>query len=226
MLEDFDKFVLETQVPPQVSNTQNLPAIVTLTLPIVTISIQSQELATQVLTTRVDEDASLPPWLVSNTPKRKTQAISLDDFDFNQLVSAKPKVTKKAKTLSRLRIDQSKNKYVEMAISPPNTDLDKVQATNFVIKIIDLGEQTHEDTIEDAQNSFQHLVAMFNEEKVKKNNLKKQVDQLTGVLIKITKSSEAVEPITSSVDEQIVKQVKQANSRGRIASEWMDILLG
>lgn len=74
----------------------------------------------------VNENASLPPWLVSNTPKRKKKAISPDDFDFIQLVPIKPKVTKKAKTLSRLRIDQSKNKYVEMVIPHPDMDLDKV----------------------------------------------------------------------------------------------------
>lgn len=63
---------------------------------------------------------------MSNTPNIKKKAISLDDFDFNQLVPIKPKVTKKAKTMSRLRIDRSKNKYVEMAIPPLDTYMDKV----------------------------------------------------------------------------------------------------
>lgn len=85
-----------------------------------------------------------------------------------------------------------------MAIPPLDTYLDKVQSTDYVIKIIDLAKKTYDGIVEDAQTSFQHLVAMFNEEKVKKDNLKKQVDQLIEVLIKITKSSEVIEPVTSS----------------------------
>lgn len=88
-----------------------------------------------------------------------------------------------------------------------------------------MGKQTHEGTIEDSQTPFQHLVAMLNEEKVKKDILKRQVDQLTKVLIEITKSVEVVEPITSLVDEQIIKQDEQVNSYGRIVGEWMDRLL-
>lgn len=93
--------------------------------------------------------------------------MSLDDFDFNQLVHFKPKGKNKAKTLSRIRADELKNKYVEMAIPLPDTDLDKIQASNYIFKKIDLGKQTHQGTIEDVKSSFQHLVAMLNEEREK-----------------------------------------------------------
>lgn len=66
-----------------------------------------------------------------------------------------------------------------------------------------MGKQTHYGAVEDAHSFFQHLVAMFNEEKVKKDNLKKQVDQLIKVLIKITKSSKVIDPVTYYVDEQV-----------------------
>lgn len=112
-----------------------------------------------------------------------------------------------------------------MAIHPPDTDLERVHPTNYIIRRIDLGKQTHEGMVEDAQTSFQHLVTTFNEEKVKKDKLKKQVDQITEVPIKITKSSEVVEPVTFSVDEQIFRQVEQVNSHGRIVGEWMDRLV-
>lgn len=58
--------------------------------------------------------------------------------------------------------------------------------------------------MEDAQTSFDNLVARYNEE-VKNNKLKKQVEQLTTMLIKITKSPEVIGPVTSSVDEQVIK---------------------
>lgn len=60
-----------------------------------------------------------------------------------------------------------------MAIPPWDVDLDKVQPTNYVINIIDLGKKAHEGTIEKAQTSFQHLVTMLNEEKVNKDKLQK-----------------------------------------------------
>lgn len=103
MLEYFDKFMSETKLPPKVSVVENPPAIVTFTNSIVTTSIQNHELSSQVLSTRVEDDTPLPPWLVSNTPKRKKQAISPNDFDFSHLVPVKPKGTKKAKTLSRVK---------------------------------------------------------------------------------------------------------------------------
>lgn len=68
-------------------------------------------------------------------------------------------------------------------------------------------------------------MAMFNEEKDKKDKLKKQVYQLTKFMIKITKSSEVVKPVASSVDEKIIRQAEQINSHGSSIGEWMDRLL-
>lgn len=150
----------------------------------------------------------MPLWLVFNTLKRKNRAISLDDFNFSQLTHVKPKGTKKAKTLSKVMVDKSKNKYVEMEISPLDIDLDKFQPTNYVINRIDMGKQTHEVIVEYAQASFHNLVTSYNEEKIKKDKLKRQVEQLTDILIKITKSSEVIELVASLVVKQIIKQVE------------------
>lgn len=173
MFEDFDMFMSENQVPPQGSNVSNPSTLVTSNTPIVTTNIQSQELATQVLTYGVDEDACLPPRLVSNAPKWNKQAIYLDDFDFSQIVPIKPNITKKSKTLSRLKIHQSKNKYVEMGIPPLDIYFDKVYDTDYVIKIIDLGRQTHQGTNQVLRPHSNILYTMFNEEKEKKDRLKK-----------------------------------------------------
>lgn len=67
--------------------------------------------------------------------------MSSDDFDFNQLQPITTKGKKKAKTLSKVRVDKSKNKYVEMAIPPPDTDLYKIQPFDYIIKKIDLGKK-------------------------------------------------------------------------------------
>lgn len=49
-------------------------------------------------------------------PKRKKQVIYPNDFDFGQLVQVNPKVLKGSKTLSRVRVDQSGNKYAELVV--------------------------------------------------------------------------------------------------------------
>lgn len=67
-------------------------------------------MAVKVLIIGVDDDIPLPPYLVSNTTKRKKQFISPNDFDFSQLVLVKPNGTKKANIFSILKIDKSKNK--------------------------------------------------------------------------------------------------------------------
>lgn len=74
-----------------------------------------------------------------------------------------------------------------MVIPPPDTNLDKVHPTDYVIGRIDLGKQTREGAVEDSQASFQDRVAILNEERAKKDKLKKHLDQLIEVLIKITK---------------------------------------
>lgn len=65
-----------------------------------------------------DDGSTLLPWLSSNAPKRKKQVVSLDDFDFNQLVPVKAKTSKKAKIISRVKVDKNKNKYVEVVVPP------------------------------------------------------------------------------------------------------------
>lgn len=49
--------------------------------------------------------------------------------------------------------------------------------------------------------------------------------QLTSILIKVTDSLETIEPIASSLDEQVVKRAQQAASQSRVVGEWMDRML-
>lgn len=94
-----------------------------------------------------------------------------------------------------------------------------------MIRKIEVWKQTHEGTMEDAQSSFDALVARYNEEKAKKYKLKAQVEQLTNVLIKITKSSKFIEPMNSLVDEHVIKHAERVTSRDREMGEQMDKML-
>lgn len=118
---------------------------------------------------------------------------SINWFLLSLKVQRRPRV-------SKVKVDKLRNKCVEMTIPPPYIDLDKVHPTDYVIKMIDLGKKTHQGIVEDAQASFQHVVAMFNEEKIKQDKLKKHVALLIDVLIKITKSLEVADPITSFLE--------------------------
>lgn len=101
-----------------------------------------------------------------------------------------------------------------MEIPPLDIDLDKVQPIDYVINRIYLGKQTHEGTVEDDQASFDNLVTSSNEERIKKDKLKKQVNQLTDILIKRTKSLEVIELFISSIDEQ--------SREGQLVNRWIE----
>lgn len=73
MLDDFDKFMSEIEIPSKVSNLENPPAIVSSTHTIVTTIVQNQELVSQVLDTQVEDDTPLAPWLVFNAPKKEKE---------------------------------------------------------------------------------------------------------------------------------------------------------
>ncbi|XP_059071781.1 uncharacterized protein LOC131870090 [Cryptomeria japonica] len=85
------------------SSLENPISVVTMTYPIVTTTIQDSINPSQDVVAGEDDDSTLPPWLFSNAPKRKKQTVSPEDFDFSQLVVVKPKSTKKAKNLSRVK---------------------------------------------------------------------------------------------------------------------------
>lgn len=96
----------------------------------------------------------------------------------------------------------------------------------IIIKRIELRKQTHEGTIEDTQSIFDTHVTRYNEKNINKKNLKAQVEQLTMMLTKITKSLEIIEPIISSIDEQVIKQAEHVTPWSRAIGKWMDRMLG
>lgn len=63
------------------------------------------------------------------------------------------------------------------------------------------GKQTHDSALGDAISTLEALVARYEKDKAKKDQLKAQIKKLTSILIKVTKYSETIEPITSSLYE-------------------------
>lgn len=174
--------------------------------PIVTTTPQEPMNSSQALLIGGDDDSSVLPWLFSNAPKRKKQAISPNESDFSLLVPTKPKTTKKDKTLSRVKVDKDRNKYAEIVIPPPNKDIDQIQEPDYVINRVELGKQTHDSALGDVQTTLDTLVSRYDDDKIKKDKLKAQVEKLATVIIKVTQSSKVIEPATSSLmDEQVVK---------------------
>lgn len=106
MLDVFDKFMTKTIPRSNESSLENPTNVLTMTSLIVTTTIQDSINLSQDVVASDDDDSTLPPWLFSNASKRKKQVASPKDFDFSQLVPIKLKTTKKAKTLSRVKVDK------------------------------------------------------------------------------------------------------------------------
>lgn len=56
-----------------------------------------------------------------------------------------------------------------------------------MIHRIKLGKQTHDFVVQDAQSALEALVSRYDEDKTKKDQLKARIEQLTSILIKVTK---------------------------------------
>lgn len=92
-------------------------AIQTDTPPRVTMDVQTETASLSPLVATRGELVVLPPWLSFFTSKRKKQEISPDVFDYQQLKQSRPKVAKKAKTISRVTVDNNKMKVAQL-LSP------------------------------------------------------------------------------------------------------------
>lgn len=91
MLDDFDKFMDESAPMSNKLSLENPTNVVTMTSSIVTTTVPDSINPSQDVVGGENDDLTLPPWLMSNAPKRKKQSISPEDFDFSQLVPIKPK---------------------------------------------------------------------------------------------------------------------------------------
>lgn len=123
-------------------------------------------------------------------------------------------------------MDESRNKHTKVEISPQGKSRDDIQETNYEIRRIDLIKQTHESAKEDVHSTLDSLIIRCDRDKEIKDKLKLWVEQLTFVLYKITQSSQMVEPIGSSIDEEAMKMVDQTLVHGvnRMLSQGTHLL--
>lgn len=148
---------------------------------------------------------ALPPWLSSFTAKRKKQVISPDPFDYQQLKQSKPKAVKKAKTVSRVIIDENWMRVAEIAEPISDKPVEEMQAADYRITKVQLGKQTHEVVKHDAQQKVATLVQRYDEVLTKKDQLEVENQRLVAAIQSITQpsSGEGQVPISSRVSEPI-----------------------
>lgn len=157
----------------------------------------------QLLVDQESDISFLPPWLVSQAPKRKKQVVSLDELDFEEVVSSKPKGKKKPKTLSKLHME-ARHKFVEVAEPPQGKNCDEVNIEEYTVTRIDLGKITHTSVKEDAQTSLTILMEKYDKMKESKDAYKVKAEQCNAILRKITNSLKNVEPVATSIEEPLV----------------------
>lgn len=92
------------------------------------------------------------------------------------------------------------------------------------MQTVELGAETHESVKLDSQTVFNFLLQRFDQERDEKNELKHKCEQLTNVLLKITQSSQEVEPIGSLMDTEALKIIEQVGAKGLVMDEWISQL--
>lgn len=90
----------------------------------------------------------------------------------------------------------------------PSLDKSKnnIQLEDYTMQTVELGVETHESIKIDSQMAFNSLLWRFDQEKGEKNELKQKCEQLINVLLKVTQSSQEIEPIGSSMDTEDLKK--------------------
>jgi hypothetical protein len=142
------------------------PLIVSMTCVTTTTGISQQ------LAIGGEGDASfVPPWLVTQEPKRKKQFVSPNELDLEEVIPSKPKGKKKPKTLSRLHMEAS-HKFFELAKPPQGKIHNKVNVEESTITKPDLGKIKHTSAKEDAQTSMSALIKKYDKMKELKDSYK------------------------------------------------------
>lgn len=165
------------------------------TTPIITISsIPIEVAATQELTVSQEGyTSSIPPWLISQVSKHKKQMISPNEVDLEEIVPPKAKGKKKENFHSRLHIDKSGHKYVDISL-PPHEQGD-VNMEDYTITRFQLGKVTNASEKEDAQVVLNALLGRLDKMEQARNMYKDKVERYALVLRKIAGSSENVQPM-------------------------------
>jgi hypothetical protein len=217
----FDKFMSESlsniHVPVAVLTETSL--IVTTTCVTTTTGISYQ------LATGGEADTSfLPPWLVTQAPKRKKQVVSPDELYLEEVIPYKSKGKKKPKTLSRLHMEVGQ-KFVELENPPEGKSCDEVSVEEYTITRIDLGKITHASAKEDAKKSLSALIEKYDKMKGLKDSYKAKAKQYASVLRNIMNSSRNVELMATSIEEPLVQILGKYYSKGKVVYNFVDRII-
>lgn len=92
----------------------------------------------------------------------------------------------------------------------PSSDKNKddIQSRDYTMQIIELGVETHESLKLDSHTTLNSLMRIFDQERNEKNELKQKCEQLTSVLLKVTQSSQDIQPIVPSIYTKALKKVE------------------
>lgn len=102
----------------------------------------------------------------------------------------------------------SKRKYVEVMVPSSNKEKGSIRLEDYTMQVVELEVETHESVKLDSQTTLNSLLRRLDQERDEKNILKQKCEQLTNVLLKVTQSSQEVEPIGSSIDTEAIKNIE------------------
>lgn len=219
----FEEFMRQSSCP--LVTEQAMVAIQTDTSSKMTMTVQT-ETASPLLSVVIEgELMALPPWLSSFTPKRTKYEISPDVFDYHQLRQSRPKVAKRATTISRVTVDSNKMKVTEIVEPLVDKPHEEMQAADYRVTRVELGKKAHVVVKHDAQQSVASLVQRYDELLAKKDKLEEENRQLVAAVQRITQSaSEGSNPSSSSYPQESIQGVERAAQKVQALESWVDRL--
>lgn len=112
--------------------------------------------------------------------------VSLDELDLEELVVQKPKGKKKPIVHSRLHMDKSGYKYVDIVTPPQGRSHEEISMEDYTIIRVELGKITHATAKDDAQASLTALMKKIDKLKETKDMKKEKAEHYASMLRRIT----------------------------------------
>ncbi|KAH9304011.1 hypothetical protein KI387_008415, partial [Taxus chinensis] len=131
------------------------------------------------VTATVEIASNTPQWLLEQNPRKRKVFVPLPAFDFNSLKTSTARSAKKPKTVSRVLVDASGDKFAEIATPSADKTRDDITAADYQVTRVSLGKVTTEGAQQDARASIDVLCQKLKETKVSRDEFKEKVEQLT-----------------------------------------------
>ncbi|KAH9331307.1 hypothetical protein KI387_003415 [Taxus chinensis] len=190
--------------------------------------VESSPLESRIpVTTTLAVSSDTPQWLLEQTPRKRKVIVPLPAFDFSSLKASTARSAKKPKTVSRVLVDASGDKFAEIATPSADKTRDDVTAADYQVTRVALGKVTAKGAQQDAKDSIDVLCQKLKETKDSRNELKEKVEQLTEVLIKLSTPLESIpsSSVSAGFDFSSVPTIEKIAKKGRVVDEWIQKLL-